>query len=75
VYDVTLFFPFIHHRQVTVFCLLRELTASQLVAIATRSDPGSHNRLDLMQSLVPPHYVCNGYVSHYPVRLSYCQQL
>jgi len=28
-------------------CLLRELTVSQLVAIATRSDTGSHNRLDL----------------------------
>jgi hypothetical protein len=24
---------------------------------------GSHNRLDLIQSLVPPHYVCNGYIS------------
>jgi len=43
---------------------LSELTASQLVAIATRSDTGSHNRLDLIQSLVPPHYVCNGYISH-----------
>jgi hypothetical protein len=29
-------------------CLLRELTTSQLVAIATRSDTGSHNRLDLI---------------------------
>jgi hypothetical protein len=38
---------------------LRELTASQL---ATRSDTSSHNRLDLIQSLVPPHYVCNGYI-------------
>ena len=37
-----------------------EQTASQL---ATRSDTGSHNRLDLIQGLVPPHYVCNGYVS------------
>jgi hypothetical protein len=27
-----------------------------------RSDTGSHNRLDLIQSLVPPHYVCNGYL-------------
>ena len=44
------------------YCLLRELTVSQLVAIATRSDTGSHNRLDLIQSIVPPHYVCNGYV-------------
>jgi hypothetical protein len=33
-----------------IVCLLRELTASQLVAIATRSDTGSHNRLDLIQS-------------------------
>jgi hypothetical protein len=31
--------------------------------IATRSDTGSHNMLDLIQSLVPPHYVCNGYLS------------
>ena len=44
-------------------CLLCELTASQIVAIATRSDTVSHNRLDLIQSLVPPHYVCNGYIS------------
>ena len=44
-------------------CLLCKLTASQLVAIATRSDTGSHNRLDLIQSLVPPHYVYNGYLS------------
>jgi hypothetical protein len=40
---------------------LRELTTSQLVAIATRSDTGSHNRLDLILRIVPPHYVCNGY--------------
>jgi len=45
--------------------MLRELTASQLFAIATRSDTGSHNRLDLIQSLVPPHYVCNGYIYIY----------
>jgi hypothetical protein len=44
---------------------LRELTASQLVALATRSDTGSHNILDLIQSLVPPHYVCDGYVLAY----------
>ena len=42
---------------------MRELTASQLVAVATRSDTGSHNRLDLIQSLVPPHKICNGYVA------------
>ena len=41
---------------------MRELTTSQLVAFATRSDTGSHNRLDLIQSLVPPHYICNGYL-------------
>ena len=40
---------------------MRELTASKLVAI--RSDTGSHNRLDLIQSLVLPHYVCNRYVT------------
>ena len=50
-------------------CLLCELTASQLVAITTHSDTGSHNRLDLIQSLVPPHYVCNGYVSTFDVKL------
>ena len=43
--------------------MLRELTASQLVAIATRSDTGSHNRLDLIQNIVPTHYVCNAYLS------------
>jgi hypothetical protein len=45
-----------------LFFLSITLTASQLVAIATCSDTGSHNRLDLIQSLVPPHYVYNGYV-------------
>ena len=34
-----------------------EQTASQFVGIATRSDTVSHNRLDLIQSLVPPHYM------------------
>ena len=34
-----------------------------IVTIATRSDTGSHNRLDLIQSLIPPHHVCNGYLS------------
>jgi hypothetical protein len=42
-------------------CLLREQIAPQLVMIATCSDTCSHNRLDLIQSLVPPHYICNGY--------------
>jgi hypothetical protein len=36
-----------------------------LVTIATRSDTGSHNRLDLIQSLVPTHYVCNTIVSNH----------
>jgi hypothetical protein len=40
-------------------CLLRELTAT----IVTRSDTRSHNRLGLIQSLVPPHYAYNGYTS------------
>ena len=43
-------------------CLLLELTASQLLAIAKSSDTDSHNRLDLIYSLVPTHYVCNGYL-------------
>ena len=38
--------------------LLCELTALQLVSTVTRSDPGSHNRLDLIHSLVPTHFVC-----------------
>jgi hypothetical protein len=42
-----------------LFCLLREQTAS----FPTRSDTGSHQRLDLIQSFVPTHYVGNGYVS------------
>jgi hypothetical protein len=50
-------------------CLFRELTASQLVAIATRSDTGSHNRLDLIQSLLPPHYVCNGYLLYVKIKV------
>ena len=29
----------------------------------TTRDTGSHNSLNLIQSLVPPHYVCNGYLS------------
>jgi hypothetical protein len=45
-------------------CLLYELTGSQLVAFATRSDTDSQNKLDLIQSLVPTHYVCNGYLLH-----------
>jgi hypothetical protein len=51
VHDATLF--------VAIHC---EQIASQLVAKATRCDTGSQNRFDLIQSLVPPHYVCNGYL-------------
>jgi hypothetical protein len=32
--------------------------------MATRSNTDSHNRLDLIQSSVPLHYICNRYVSH-----------
>ena len=46
------------------YCPLRELTASQLFATANRSVTGSHNGIDLIQSRVPPHYVCNGYLSN-----------
>ena len=44
-------------------CLVRKQTTSQHVASATRSDIDSHNRLDLIQSLVPTRYVCKGYLS------------
>jgi hypothetical protein len=54
-------FVAVHSPNVTTIRLLHELTGSQLVAIATPSDNGSHNRQDLIQSLVPTHYVCNGY--------------
>jgi hypothetical protein len=48
-------------------CLLCELTASQLQSRLTVSATGPHNRLDLIQSIVPTHYVCNMYmyISHY----------
>ena len=55
------------NRITTRFCirwsLSCELTASQLVVTATRSDTDSQDRLDLIQSIVPTHYTCNGYVS------------
>jgi hypothetical protein len=35
--------------------LLRELTAPLLVAIATRSDKGSHYRLDMMHKVLYQH--------------------
>jgi hypothetical protein len=34
-----------------------------ITKIVTRSDNGSHNRLDLIQSCIPTHSVCNEYVS------------
>ena len=37
-------------------------TLYQVFPVVTRNDAGSHNRVDLIQSLVPPHYVCNGYL-------------
>jgi hypothetical protein len=43
-------------------CLIHELTASLLVDIMIRCDTVSYNRLDLIQSLVPPHYVHNKYL-------------
>ena len=54
--------------------MLRELTASQLVAIATGSDTGSHNRLDLIPNLVPTHYVCNWYISNNAIRQTFIQR-
>jgi hypothetical protein len=46
-----------------IVCWYRTLYQVLPVAITTRSDTGSHNRLDLIHNLVPPHYVCNGYIS------------
>ena len=43
--------------------LSHELTTSQFIAIVTCSDTGSHNMLDLIQSLVLTRYVCNGYLA------------
>jgi hypothetical protein len=42
--------------------LLYQLTASPLVVIAIRGDTGSFYRFDLIQSLIPTRYLCNGYV-------------
>ena len=36
--------------------------------IATRSDTISHIMIDLMQSLVSIHYVCNGYLSREQIK-------
>jgi hypothetical protein len=37
-------------------------TTPLLVTIAARSDPSSYNWLDLIQSLILPHRVGNGYI-------------
>ena len=45
-------------------------TVYQVLSVAWTnriSDAGSHNRLDLIQSLVPLHYVCNGYLSFFNI--------
>jgi len=34
-----------------------------LTAIVIHSDTGSHNRIDLIKSIVPAHYACNWCVS------------
>jgi hypothetical protein len=41
--------------------LLRELTTSQPVDMATCSDSGFHNIIDLIQRRIPTHNVCNEY--------------
>ena len=41
--------------------------------ITTHGDTGSHNRLHLMQSLEPTHYVCNGYASVMLIVVFYAQ--
>lgn len=40
----------------------------------TRTDTGSHNRLGLIQSLVPPHYVRNGYVYTFSFAILYIKE-
>jgi hypothetical protein len=47
----------------TLYQVLPVVLTNRITTLATRSDIGSHNRLDLIQSLVSPYYVCNGYVS------------
>ena len=34
----------------------------KLDAITTRGDTSSHNRIDLIQSLVPTHYACGEFI-------------
>ena len=45
----------------TVRCRTIEEWTNRITTIAACSDNGSHNRFDLIQSLVPTHYICNGY--------------
>jgi hypothetical protein len=47
----------------TVYQVLSVVWTNRHTTRRDSSDTGSHNRLDLIQSLVPPHYVCNGYIS------------
>ena len=51
------------------YSLLRKAELTKIIEIYHSSDNGSHNRLDLIQSLAPPHYVYNGYVykSYHPI--------
>jgi hypothetical protein len=54
---------------VQYYSLLRKAEFTKIIEKYHSSDTGSHNRLDLMQSLVPPHYVYNGYAykSYHPI--------
>ena len=36
---------------------------------------GSYNRLDLIQSLVPTHYICNGYIVYIVKNIRQNEQL
>ena len=73
--DICLKFFFLLKRLRIRFCLLRELTASQLVAITTRSDTRSHNRLDLIHSLLPTHYISNGYISPWYIYIAVAEKI
>ena len=42
--------------------LVKLITYIQHVGITASRNTDSHNRLDLIQSLVPIQYVCNGYI-------------
>ena len=55
---------FITHTVCWYKTLYQVLPVAWTNRITTRSDTGSHNRLNPIQSLVPTHYVyvCNGYV-------------